>query len=728
MTFAVSNKSLLICTFLIATSSKILLFPSYYSTDFLVHRHWKAVTKHLPMSEWYFDDVYVSTKHTLDYPPGFAFLESAFANNYVTRTLLQRFILDETCLELLNDNELKDSISNRCVAFMRSTVIVGDLVLWLGAGTMAVAVESSEASMSMPGFLFTVLNPGLIWLDHVHFQYNGLLLGVLFLSVACLLQANKLELRCGKPTAASDIYQLVGAALFAILLTLKHLYLTLALWYFAYLLRRFCFVQNKFSIERLLLLGVGTLHCLMTPFLPLLMTSPQPTLLVKQIASRLFPFGRGLVHDYWAGNVWAVYKAIDKVFAKLFQASLPDVSPFIVGMIMLLFLMIGAKAAWMAAAQRDNHLLLLSLAYSAMVSFLTAYHVHEKAIMTTLVLLTFLAALDKQYTLLLWESTAWGLLGLFPLLFEPREFLLKLTSYMAYMAALYAFVGRTSNTEKAWVGVSLVGVFAVIVMLEGLPISFWGRMEFAPLAVTSLACAAGLIQCFARLTTNMLIYCSVHDVVANATATSIKDFSIAVKPDEIDDVDYIPPVRVVKDNDDDQYAYLLSTKEMQQIAELIIPKGITYCPWRRLYRLSRDGDSFAAFMECVKGQSRTLIVIRTTKGSLLGAFADAEWQNAPQFVGGPSACLYKMYDGTVIPYKWSGVNRFVQLCDANNQRIAFGGGSDDLGQTAFGLVIERHFQIGTTGHCVTFNNEPLCDETIFAIEDLEVFGFLVGTF
>src|SRR3546814_11424263 len=59
-------------------------------------------------------------------------------------------------------------------------------------------------------------------------------------------------------------------------------------------------------------LGASAIAVIALAFAPFL-TCPSPGQQITQMPARLFPFCRGLVHAYWAPNVWALYMFADRV-------------------------------------------------------------------------------------------------------------------------------------------------------------------------------------------------------------------------------------------------------------------------------------------------------------------------------------------------------------------------------------------------------------------------------
>ena len=110
---------------------------------------------------------------------------------------------------------------------------------------------------------------------------------------------------------------MLSAFCYSTLLNFKHLYLYCAPAFFIYLLVHYVFNSNKEanSISRLAKVGAITLLPFFISFGPFVVSGGLGYL--QQILSRLFPFGRGLVHEYWAPNFWALYFLADKILAAI---------------------------------------------------------------------------------------------------------------------------------------------------------------------------------------------------------------------------------------------------------------------------------------------------------------------------------------------------------------------------------------------------------------------------
>ena len=318
------------------TALKLLCLPAYRSTDFEVHRNWLAITATRPWREWYADGASPS-EWTLDYPPLFAAFEwalaqaarlvdpamlvrrcgfpaplrpswaSGFAAFFRRRAAVpakknkknSRFQTNHSsALFLVDPAALPQDVNNlgyasdATVLFQRLSVLLSEgLLVW---ATWHAAAGLPRARRLLALFLVAA-HPGLVIVDHIHFQYNGVLLGLFVLATWAVARGRELP----------------GAALFAAALAAKHIFLYAAPAFFVHLLRRRCAGvpprQGALQFATLGVVVLGVLGPVLGPFL----AAGQGA----QLARRLFPVSRGLCHAFWAPNFWALYAAADKALA-----------------------------------------------------------------------------------------------------------------------------------------------------------------------------------------------------------------------------------------------------------------------------------------------------------------------------------------------------------------------------------------------------------------------------
>uniref|UniRef100_A0AAV2J947 Alpha-1,3-glucosyltransferase n=1 Tax=Knipowitschia caucasica TaxID=637954 RepID=A0AAV2J947_KNICA len=464
---------------------KCLFINAYRSTDFEVHRNWLAITHSLPVSRWYYEN---TSDWTLDYPPLFAWFELALS--HVGRHFDPEMVkIQRAAYE-----------SQSTVLFQRLTVIFTDLVYVLATRECCRCVshlKSSKDVLTRPPFVLAVLllfNFGLFIVDHIHFQYNGFLMGFLLLSLAKHLQSKHLQ----------------GALLFALLLNLKHIFLYVAPAYGVFLLRSYCFSEDhpdgslnwrSFSLLRLSALGSIVVSVTALSFGPFIAMGQLP-----QVLSRLFPFKRGLCHAYWAPNAWALYTAADKGLTALgLRLRLLDSSP---------------RASMTGGLVQEFHHTVLPSVSPAVTLICTALALlrsqrsslvgprREERSQARLALMSLLAVQSREDAGIFLLLATTGHYSLFPLIFTAAEFPLKLLLMLLFSVFSFSALhklhgpGLLSLPERCFL--LLLPLLCVSCELL-LPLSsLSSRLPFLPLLLTSVYCSLGVTYCFIRLYRTLL--------------------------------------------------------------------------------------------------------------------------------------------------------------------------------------------------------------------------------
>jgi len=505
---------------------KMLLMVGYHSTDFDVHRNWLAITNKLPLSEWYIEN---TSQWTLDYPPFFAYFE------WLMSQVIPRIVRDDGCLDIVE----KGIYGMPTIYFQRFTVIVSEVVLFLSlqwyidtSGTRSGAKRAYVAASSL------VLSPGLLLIDHIHFQYNGMMYGFLVLAINC---------------ARLEKYLLCGFW-FSVLLCFKHIYLYLAPAVFVFLLRVYC-LDLKFDRKKNFIVNVlgwvkwKSLFKLGSIVIGVFSLAFGPFVyhdVIPQLVARLFPFSRGLTHAYWAPNMWAIYSFIDRVLIQVYQRVpfcqyplqkifhfdpillsdsklintatrgivgdieflvLPTITPQLTFFLTLFYQIMALIPLFL---QPNFKRFIGALTLCGYASFLFGWHVHEKAILIVIFPITFLVSRDKRLLGPFNLLVTCGYVSLMPLIFTCSEWLVKVVYLLLWYIIYYFNFRKVVKLPKNSVSqggiildrvingyiLGLVPVLTVVSMIDLFEHKFevLKRLEFLKLMIISVYCGVGIIS------------------------------------------------------------------------------------------------------------------------------------------------------------------------------------------------------------------------------------------
>ena len=406
--------------------------------DYEAQRHWMEITKHLPTSQWYFYDLQY---WGLDYPPLTAY------HSWILGSIGS--LIDPAWFALDSSRGIEQQLLK---VYMRATVLVSEYFVYMPAViifdrrfTQQEGFNKWETSTALVALL---MQPGTILIDHAHFQYNTVMLGLVVASFASLL---------------SDRF-VWASAFFVGALCFKQMALYFAPAMFAYLLGS-CLVP-KLDVLRFLRIALTTVLAFAVCFAPMILgalydqhrginppltiedrqvnplmammvpyveSSPlfYPAILqVTQVIHRSFPFARGIFEDKVA-NVWCAIHTIHK---------LHEYPTGILQRVSLLSTVIAILPACMLISLHPRKSLLpWAMASCAWGFFLFSFQVHEKSVLLPLLPTTLLLGSEGGLGV---EMRAWigfantlGVWTMFPLLKRdelrfPYAILTLLWSYL----------------------------------------------------------------------------------------------------------------------------------------------------------------------------------------------------------------------------------------------------------------------------------------------------------
>ncbi|XP_071952540.1 dolichyl pyrophosphate Man9GlcNAc2 alpha-1,3-glucosyltransferase-like [Antedon mediterranea] len=426
--------------------------------DYEAQRHWMEVTTNLPIGQWYTNGTGNNLEYWgLDYPPLTAY------HSWICGKVSSFLNADWVELDSSHGYE-----SYEHKLFMRYSVLAIDVLLYIPAVLLFCWFESSKKIFSFDWLrvaMIILLYPGLIVIDHGHFQYNNASLGFALLATIAL----------------STNHDLWGSILFVLALNYKQMELYHAMPFFCYLLGRCFWGSDENRIWKLIKIGLVVVVSFLICWLPFL-TSVESVL---QVLHRLFPFARGLYEDKVA-NVWCSIEPIIRTRERLSQ----DV-----------VIKIALASTLLALLPSAIHLLFkptircfrLALINSSLAFFLFSFQVHEKSILlVTLPVCLLLQEKPFECTWFLLTSV----LSMFPLLIKDGQFLSTTVLCLLFLMASNVLLNSQKLKKTIhiqiifWLSMLGMSILCISHLLVPPPARY---PDIYPLLISAYSCAHFLV-------------------------------------------------------------------------------------------------------------------------------------------------------------------------------------------------------------------------------------------
>lgn len=388
--------------------------PPMYG-DYEAQRHWQEITINLPIEQWYTNSSNNDLQYWgLDYPPLTAYhslLLGQFAKS-----------IDPKSIVLFKSRGYETTEHKH---FMRLSVLIVDLFIFITAIIIyfySPAIINDQKNIrgnNIFGFnrldiilITALLYPGIILIDHGHFQYNCVSLGLFVFSVASILRGRLL----------------IASFLFVLGLNYKQMELYHALTFFFYILG--CCTPRKSrnkSILTCLKLFISISLTVVVTFVLVWAPFIQKWQTFHDLIVRLFPVARGVFEDKVA-NIWCTIN----IFVKLRELFSNEQ----LAIICLIVTLIGIIPSCLDIFLRPiKEKFIISLINTSLAFYLFSFQVHEKSIL--LVAIPVVLYFHKDPLVCFWFLIL-STFSMLPLLIKDGLFVAYCALMILYFVSVYS--------------------------------------------------------------------------------------------------------------------------------------------------------------------------------------------------------------------------------------------------------------------------------------------------